>query len=57
MSGIRALQEATGDAAYDELPEGAKASTSYSEWLWKTDEQKARFLQNLTEPESFDDGL
>lgn len=56
MSGLRALAEATGNAAYDELPEGAKASTSYLEWLWLSDAQKAKFVQALTEPESFDDG-
>jgi hypothetical protein len=57
VSGARALAEATGDSAYDELPEGAKASTSHQEWLWLSDAQKARFIQTLTEPESFDDGV
>jgi hypothetical protein len=56
VSGIKALAEATGDASYDELPEGAKATSTHQEWLWLSDMEKARFVQNLTEPEAFIDG-
>lgn len=56
MTGAQALAEATGDAGYDELPEGVKAGTTHREWLWLSDAEKVRFLSNLTEPESFVDG-
>lgn len=56
MTGAQALADATGDAGYDELPEGVKAGTTHREWLWLSDAEKVRFLSNLTEPESFVDG-
>lgn len=56
MSGIKALREVTGDKSYDEMGEAAKGDITHAEWLWLSDPEKARFLQNITEPEAFDDG-
>lgn len=52
MSGLRALQEATGDAGFDELPEAVRYQITHKEWLWLSDGEKARYVQNQTEPES-----
>lgn len=57
MSGAQALAEATGDAGYDTLAEGIKSDLSHREWLWLSDAEKARFIQNHCEPEAFDDGV
>lgn len=52
---VQALKEATGDRAYDDLGEAVQANITHKEWMWLSDEEKARFIQDLTEPESFDD--
>lgn len=57
QSGAQALAEATGNAGYDELAEGIKADISLKEWLWLSDAEKARFVQNYCEPDSFEDGI
>ena len=36
---------------YDELPEAVRQYYSYNEFLWLTDDQKQRLLQDETEPE------
>lgn len=38
-------------AGYDELPEAIKATLSSKEYLWLSDAEKARLIQNETEPE------
>lgn len=39
---------------YDELPEVIKATMPHREWLWLSDAEKARLIQDETEPEQFD---
>ncbi len=51
MSGEKALMEATGVKSYDELADGIKGDISLKEWLWLSDAEKARYIQNATEPE------
>lgn len=36
---------------HQDLPEVVKGEVSEKEWLWLSDEEKQRFLGNLTEPE------
>lgn len=57
MSGMRALAEAAAMEVYENLGEPIKASLTYEEWLWLSDAEKARYLANATEPESFNDGV
>jgi hypothetical protein len=56
VSGEKALSEVTGVDSYDELGEGIKAGITLSEWMWLSDGEKARYIQNTLEPEAFDDG-
>ena len=51
---IPALQEALEPKEYEQLPECVKANYSVKEWLWLSDAEKARLVQDETEPESFD---
>lgn len=39
---------------YDALPESIKAALPHYEWLWLSDAEKARLIQDETEPEQFD---
>lgn len=56
-SAAKSLAELTGDRAYDEMDDGLRASITYEQWLWLSDAEKARFMRNATEPESFIDGV
>lgn len=40
---------------YDALPESIKAHYSFLQWLWLSDDEKARLVQTETEPETFTD--
>jgi len=42
---------ATGNPAYDALPEGIKALHPYDGWLWLSDAEKAQLVSSETEPE------
>lgn len=49
---IDALRDAlTGMREYDELPDSIKAVHSPQEYLWLSDAQKGRLMQDETEPE------
>lgn len=56
MSGIQALQDATGDKGYDDLDDSLRLHLTHKEWLWFSDAEKVRLLQSETEPEAFEDG-
>lgn len=51
---IPELDAALNSRAYDELPEAIKQTMPRREWLWLSDAEKARLIQDETEPESFD---
>jgi len=36
---------------YDDLPEAIKAGVSFKAYAWMSDAEKARLIQNETEPE------
>lgn len=40
---------------YEALPESIKAMYSLEQYLWLSDDEKARLVQTETEPESFED--
>lgn len=40
---------------YDQLPESIKALYRPDQYLWLSDNEKARLVQTETEPETFDD--
>lgn len=41
----------SGNAEYDALPEPIKSVYSLRSWLWLSDAQKARLLQDECEPD------
>lgn len=45
------LQEANADDEYGALPDPIKSILTRQEWLWLSDFEKARLLQDETEPE------
>lgn len=47
------LADAMAPQQYEELPECIKDQYSVREWLWLSDTEKARLIQNETEPEYF----
>jgi hypothetical protein len=51
---IPQLDAALNSREYDALPEPIKAALPQREWLWLSDAEKARLIQDETEPESFD---
>lgn len=55
-SGEKALAEVTGVDSYDDLGDVIKAGITLKEWMWLSDGEKARYVQNVLEPEAFDDG-
>jgi hypothetical protein len=56
MSGLKALQEATGDKSWEDLGEAVQGDLTLKEWMWLSDAEKARYVQTATEPEGFVDG-
>ena len=40
---------------YEALPESIKAMYSLEQYLWLSDDEKARLVQTETEPERFED--
>lgn len=50
---IPQLEAALAPQDYEELPVCIKDAFSVSEWLWLSDTEKARLIQNETEPEYF----
>jgi hypothetical protein len=40
-----------GNSDYDALPESIKATYSFTEWQWLSNEQKGRLMQTECEPE------
>lgn len=44
-------REAVAKSDYDQLPEPIKMIVSAEEYLWLSDEQKARLVQDECEPE------
>lgn len=51
---IPQLDAALNSREYDELPESIKCTMAHSAWLWLSDAEKARLIQDETEPEQFD---
>lgn len=52
---IPMLEQAMSTKEYDDLPVCIKDQFSAKEWLWLSDSEKARLIQNETEPETFDE--
>lgn len=51
---IQQLADVLNPNEYDQLPESIKVTLSHREWLWLSDAEKARLIQDETEPEQFD---
>jgi hypothetical protein len=51
---IAALEHALSAREYDELPEAIKHTMDFRGWAWLSDAEKARLIQDETEPESFE---
>lgn len=51
---IQQLEAVLHSREYEELPEAIKHTMSYQGWAWLSDAEKARLVQDETEPESFE---
>lgn len=51
---IPQLDAVLNSREYDELPEAIKHTMSHREWSWLSDAEKARLIQDETEPDQFD---
>lgn len=45
------MQAATDERVYATLPAFIRAAYSEKEWMWLSDREKGRLIQNETEPE------
>ena len=51
---IPSLEAVLHAREYDELPEAIKATLEMTRWAWLSDAEKARLVQDETEPEIFE---
>lgn len=52
---IPQLEQALLDSGYADLPECLKQQITPKEWQWLSDGEKARYVQNETEPGGYDE--